>query len=151
MIDNDDTSPDSQDVDFAGKINLLRGIEPTVASRVKNRTVIAAALACRNSGAAPAAWWRRSVSIPVPVAMAACVVFLASVLLWLPRLKDAAVGAESVAGSTVAEHQGASNTTETSLNSGEDDDTPLEYRASATYVCGVGRISYESAYYFQED
>ena len=86
-------------------------------------------------------WWRRSISVPLP--LAACVL-LAFVLLGAVALRSG--NAHNL------EVRPAEQTRTASLDSadGADARPALTYRASATYLCGIGQIQSTYGYFFTE-
>ncbi len=137
--------------EVAELLGSLRSLEPSLESRLENRRVIASELARLSQASSPAstAWWKRSVSIPVPVAIAASVVALCGAT-WL--------GLDSFKGL-------ATSTEMTSQPSSQNLDVPKivapareskpvarpSFEMTETYLCGVGRISTDTLYTLEED
>jgi hypothetical protein len=151
MNTNRDSSLDDSEDDLREVMALLQRVEPTLETRVKNRQAIAAALAGieRSVPAQSVPWWRQSISLPVPAALGFCTLLLASALAWLPR--PTAVPADSAAIPTsAARSHAAADTTTPSGRSIREVEQTIDTVASETYLCGIGRISHEMVYRFQE-
>jgi len=130
----------------------LKRLEPPLESRIANRMAIAAELSslnlAKNQDALP--WWRRSISVPVPVA--ASLIVLAALALpssfrgWQVRSSvEVDAPRQSVDGEPksplenplLAERSHAA-------------DRVLTYYESETYLCGVGRVNSETRYLIKE-
>lgn len=151
MNKNDDSSLNENEDDLRETIALIQRMEPTLAARIKNRKVIATELARIEQHTLSNPWWKRSVSVPVPVALGMCTAFLVVALAWLPSLGDASVESDSITGSTSIEHRDPSGIIRTPSEMSEFNVGQMDFRASETYLCGIGRIQYESVYQFQEN
>jgi hypothetical protein len=111
----------------------LKHLEPPLEARIANRQAVSAALA-----SLPAVnpkrhwpWWRRSISVPVPIA-AALVLIMAAALFSNLRSPPAkhSIGAHAAAG--------------TFPKSAPDIRPAAKFYETETYLCGVGRLSSES-------
>ncbi len=120
----------------------LRSIEPTAAARAHNREAITAALEelKQPEFVRPAPWWRRSISIPVPVA--ACLLLIMSLLV-VSSFQGKGEPLKSVPAAESAQPSEAP-----SDEPGES--RQLVYRQTATYVCGIGELKSTRGYFFKE-
>jgi hypothetical protein len=133
-------------------LSPLRSIEPPLVARVENRIAVAEALCSLMSANRKrrSAWWRRSISVPVPIA--ACFLVVCSLPLALRFHGESQPSPAHMAErERRPEHAvGASRETVT-VAPGEPDARPvLVYRESATYVCGIGQLKSTRGYFFKE-
>jgi hypothetical protein len=143
-------SPDD-DVEPEKLFETLKNLEPPLEARAAFRIAVASELArsYQASCSQLKPWWRRSVSIPVPVAMALGILVVAG-LWWSPSrfqrndlVKTNAAPEHSVSSHSSVEPQLASNC--------QDVANPTFRRyVSNTYLCGLGPISTETHFDFEE-
>lgn len=133
---------------FAG----LRSIEPPLAARIENRIAVAKALSLSMSANRQRRlpWWRRSISVPVPIA--ACFLLICALAV-ASRFR----GDDERSPLPMAEHeQRPQSVHETygetaTVAPGEPDARPvLVYRETATYLCGIGQLKSTRGYFFKE-
>jgi len=150
-MNNDDPVSDSEhDDDLSQVKKLLLRIEPSTASRVKNRQVIATELAAFKKSLSLSPWWRRSVPVPVPVAMGTCAALLALMLFSLAGLEVAPGEVGSTNGQLTIEDHPLTNSVPEPIDELSFGTAQVDYEASETYLCGIGRIEYESLYQLKE-
>lgn len=142
------------DTTLESLLSPLKRIEPSQPARQQFRVAVAAEL--DRSGVlqnlAASAWWKRTITVPVPVALGAAVVLLVSVGWSLSHRStgdDPAMAAQPVvqpdappisspAGSDLADVRIAPIAPR------------LEYYVTETYLCGVGRVKSKSGYIVPE-
>ena len=150
MSNNDDLSTNDLDDELAEAIQLLRRVEPRAASRARNRTVIALELERMKKSVATRAWWNRSVVVPVPVVLGICAAFLI-MITWLPSWGVDSRKGNSIAAPSVDEGRDSIENEQIIFARQEDQTQRMEHEASETYLCGIGRVEYESIYHLRED
>jgi hypothetical protein len=140
MNDPHDFSIEPEDPALERALSGLRSIEPPLAARIQNRTAIAEALSSLTSAnrRRRLPWWRRSISVPFPVA--ACLVLIAALALALRFRSD---GEQSHAASAPSDKDAI-------VTSQPDARPVLVYRETATYLCGIGQLKSTHGYYFKE-
>jgi hypothetical protein len=150
MNNDGDSNLDEDELEIQPTMELLKRLEPTLASRIKNRRIVATGLATHErrflSSSVP--WWRRSISIPLPVALAV-VLLLASAFLWLPMLRDRP-GGFAVSSNSAEPFSGTAAVATPAKSSRANAERTLGYSATETYLCGIGRIKDESIYEVKE-
>lgn len=129
----------SDDAFLTACLATLKQLEPSLASRLQNRLAIANQLHQRQSaiGRKPSVWWRRSISIPIPIA-AAAVLLLVRATIW--NLIRPANSAPQTA-ATQAPTKDASSPSELPA---------IAYFETGTYLCGIGRLKSDYGYFIQE-
>ena len=151
MNDNPDLSPDDGDENLDEALAALRQVEPSLESRLRYRRVIATELARaeRRESPAPRHWWNRSISVPVPVGLAMCIL-LAGILLFRGTRPDATGDLREVR-SRETENTTADMDRADSPAISESVRSPhVTCYASETYLCGVGRMEYKTVYQVTE-
>jgi hypothetical protein len=153
MNDPLDPLPEPGDDSMLGEMfSHLKRLEPPMETRIANRRAVAAEL-----GALVAAsekrhvpWWRRTISIPVPVA--ACLAVLAALALTSSfRGEKEPSPVRMAAPDQPAERAIHAPRAKTEVAKHTPDAQPvLEYRATETYLCGIGRVNWESGYFIKE-
>src|SRR5262245_46051055 len=123
----------NEDPLLAEMLSPLQRLEPPLEARVANGQAVAAALSSRHAVNRTLPWWRRSISIPVPIA--AALVLLLAVALYANFRSQPAKEA-------IAEN----SNTATLPTSSADTRQAVKYYETETYLCGVGRVSSESYY-----
>jgi len=118
---------------LAEMLSPLKRLEPSLEARVANRQAVVAALSSLHAVNRPLPWWRRSISIPVPIA--AALVLLLAVALYANLRSHPAKEAVAVNSNTAAFPKSSADTRQA-----------VEYYETETYLCGVGRVSSESYY-----
>ena len=148
MIENDDPVFGDGDTEITRLLASLRQVEPTLEGRVDCRLLIARELARRQSSAhQPArAWWRRSISVPVPLAMALSVILMAVFWVKQPQ-RDAS---DEVATSAPNHSRDADVRQQEHANAEKPQETKVEVYVSGTYLCGIGQLNTVTRYVTQE-
>lgn len=140
-----DSSPGSKDDRLLAELLApLQGIEPPLESRITNRRAISAALSSL-SAAAPYVnlpWWRRSISIPMPLA-AALVLAVAALVFSQIRARRHQLPDSTNSPAPIAVVPAAKT-------SAVDAPPAVKHFETETYLCGVGRVSSESYFAIQE-
>jgi hypothetical protein len=146
MTQRDDSvaEPDD-DALLRATLECLKQIEPPLQARIASRIAVAAELGpWRSANAFP--WWRRSISVPIPVAasllVAAALLLAVGMHGWARPTADAtpdrpAERDTSAGEATRAVAQGAPR-------------RALKYSETETYLCGVGRLHSESRFSVEE-
>lgn len=151
MNNNDNLSSDQNDSNFEDALAGMKRVEPTLEARIRYRQVIATELARIGERRISVSrhWWKQSFPVPVPVALSVCVLVLASFVTWVSMPSSTP---DLTAGSPPATEKSAlANPIAKSPTMDDSDARPrLVYSASETYLCGIGRLKYESNYQFQE-
>lgn len=153
MNDQYDSLPEpDDDAMFEESLSHLKRIEPPLETRIGNRMAIAGELSSMltTNRRRRLRWWRRSISVPVPVAASLLVVLGASMLqsVFLGRPEPSPV--HMAARDHSLGHADAPRETMAIAASARDAHPVLEYRISETYVCGIGRLKSESGYFLKE-
>ena len=150
MNDDSHLQPDD-DGKLEQILSHLKHLEPPLEARIVLRRVVAAELSRAGSASRQGnrAWWRRSISIPVPVAASILLVTVFAIVftvrggpapgppgLAAPHLSEESVGATGDRVAVAARMPQMRATT--------------KYYAAETYLCGIGRVNSESRYITQE-
>jgi hypothetical protein len=133
-------------------LSSLKRLEPPLEARIANRQAVSAALSSM-----PAAsqqrhlpWWRRTVSIPVPLATAlgllVAVATYSSIRNWQQR-SAVHVAAPALSVDKTATAHGNSTAIVQPMATAQ---SSLKFYGTETYLCGVGRVSSESYYVIKE-
>ncbi len=149
MNDHQDSFPEpGDDTILEELLSHLKRLEPPLETRIANRMAIAAELSSLRTvnQQRHLTWWRRSFSIPVPIA--ACLVVLTAFVL-LSRFHgsqkrtptDVTAPVQSVEAAANDKGEQAAIAKHTS-----DRHAVLEYYETETYLCGIGRLKSESGY-----
>ena len=151
---SDSLSDDGDDRSLEEFLSHVKRVEPPLESRVEIRTAVAVEL-CRlatGNRSRPLAWWRRTVAVPVPLALSlAALLLTTSVLQWnsrrgsVPPSVDAASAARRAGrvGDMPHEHAPVARH---ALNL----PPAVEYYETETYLCGIGRLSSQTMYLIKE-
>jgi len=155
MNDPNNFSPQPvEDSELEGLLSPLKGLEPPLEGRVANRQAIAAALSAEDRWAEPIArqtsrqpWWRRTVAVPVPLAIGLAVLMMLSLFSsiqgWRPRPVKAPVDERDIAANSMNDKKATPKTIVSSS-------ATVRFSESETYLCGIGRISGETTYVFKD-
>jgi hypothetical protein len=148
--DYDPPSEPAEDPLVDEAIAYLKRLEPPLETRIKNRVVVADELKTLLRASQPRAWWRRSISVPVPIAagLAAIVALALSLNFRASRERLPIVAAHP--------DQRANDPSD-----GEPEKTKIvprahglqpvrEYYAHETYLCGLGQLRFESSNFSKE-
>jgi len=128
---------------IAEMLSGLHELEPSLESRLENRRVIASEIArLGESRSGPLPWWSRSLSVPIPIAIAASLMLLMYGTSQLIHQSDSASVAESVE-PVQPSHLDSTNDREPEEQS--------SFEVTETYLCGVGRLSTHTIYTFKEN
>jgi hypothetical protein len=153
MNDPHDPLPEPGDDPMLEEIlSLLKRLEPPLETRLANRRAVAAELgallAVNQKRHVP--WWRRSISIPVPAA--ACLAVLAALALTSSfRGGQGQSPVRMAAPDQPAERATDAPREKAAIAKHAPDAQPvLEYYATETYLCGIGRVNWESGYSIKE-
>lgn len=152
MTDNHDSLPEPGDDPMLDEaFSHLKRLEPPLEARIANRVAVATALGALSTAKLQRQlpWWRRSISVPIPIAasLAALVAFVLATSLrdWQERPMHANAPKqvlESEAG-VRGKHPAIAKRTANAR-------TELKYYETETYLCGIGRVSSESRYSIEE-
>jgi len=155
---NESHRPDPEDSDERMLEELLshvKRVEPSLETRVGNRTAVAAEL-CRRANAnrnRPVPWWRRTVAVPWPIALCAAALLLAVSALELrsphaadPSTGDAVSSAQPAARGTVSRNEHP----EVAMHVPEIFPEFESYQTE-TYLCGIGPLSSVSKSFLREE
>jgi hypothetical protein len=133
-------------------LSHLKRLEPPLAARIANRQAVSAALSSFNavSQQRHLVWWRRSVSIPMP--LAAALVMLMAIALYSSFRNWQERSALLIATTAQPRDDAATahgNTTALTQPVAKAYPTWQHYETE-TYLCGVGRVNSESYYAIKE-
>jgi hypothetical protein len=153
MNDHHDSLPEPGDDPMLEEVlSRLKRLEPPLETRIANRMAVAAELSASSNvnRQRHLPWWRRSISVPVPIA--ASLVVLAAFALqssfrgWQERPpmhvsgpNQPVEGAADVRGEKTAIAKRTPN-----------GHAVLEYYETETYLCGIGRLKSESGYLIKD-
>ena len=154
MNDQFDALPEpDDDAMLEESLSHLKHIEPPLETRIGNRMAIAGELSSllTTNRRRRLHWWRRSISVPLPIAASLLVMLgaltLQSVFLGGRERSPLPMAArDHSAGHAADVHR---ETTAVAM-SASDPHPVLEYRVSETYVCGICRLKSESGYFIKE-
>lgn len=137
------------EVDVESLLSPLRQIEPLPAARAEFRAAVAAELE-RGTVHRHSPWWRRTIAVPVPVALTAVLLVVVSMALTL--LAQRRVGPSGQLPQATSPAPAESVAPNTIAAKGSPFESPeIEYYSSETYLCGIGRISSVSGYSIREE
>ena len=127
----------------------LKRLEPPLESRIANRMAIAAELSSLRMGNRPRylPWWRRSISIPAPIA--ACLLVLGAYLLQA-RFHGGQQRLPVDFAAPMLPVERAADVQAVTAKHPSDAHAKLEYFATETYLCGIGRLKSESGYFIKD-
>lgn len=140
MTENHTSPPEPGDDPILDEaLSHLKRLQPPLESRIANRMAVATALDELNAvkQQRPLPWWRRSIAVPVPVAASVAVL---SAIAFASSFRGGPAQlhvSERVSQSPIAQRAPRSR-------------AELKFYETETYLCGVGRVSSESHYSFQE-
>jgi hypothetical protein len=139
MNDEKQMPEPSDDTFLTACLATLKQLKPSLESRLKNRLAVANELHLRQCaiGRKPSVWWRRSISIPIPIAAAAAFLLVGAVVWSLFRPGNSLP--QSVATQLPTNAVG-SRTLEPAI----------AYFETGTYLCGIGRLKSDYGYFIQE-
>lgn len=127
--ENDDESAANDELERF--LEPLKQAGPSAIGKARIREAVASALAeSATDRARRLPWWRRSISVPIPIAAA----------LVLLALVAAFAGRSGSASSAKVEPQVAAET-----------EPRVNYRASEIFLCGIGKVSSERIFEVRED
>ena len=141
---------DHEDGTVEALLAQLKRMEPSLNVRVANRTAVAAELARRQNEFqhGPLPWWRRSVSIPVPIAGSLAALVLVGVAFGWST--SGASGSKSLHSqdNDIQRLESVNLQQATRPIATRETTAPprLEYYETRLYLCGVGSISLNSGY-----
>jgi hypothetical protein len=144
------TEPDD-DSALERALSSLKSIEPPLATRIQNRTAVAAALVSFMSAnrRRHLPWWRRTISVPLPVAACFLLICALAVASRFRGDDDKSPLQMAVHDQRPLTAQGAGKAP--TIADGRSDAHPvLVYRESATYLCGIGQLHSTRGYFFKE-
>ncbi len=145
-------SDDITDADsLQQQLKLLRQLAPSDESKQRLRKLIAdevRVVAQSKSTGVAEPWWRRRISIPVPLMIAACLVWLLPFVWWYTR---AAHDTSLTDGSQISSHSPIV-TEEPPILTSENNSLSVATVGSfrATYLCGVGQVKNTTVYSFED-
>lgn len=134
------------------QLRMLRLLEPSRDSKSLLRKRIAEELNLDSSSlqdTSDTPWWCRRISVPLPLALAACVIWLMP-FVWLFAWQVTEDRSGRVAVNSTADSSSISNPLPSSeiRRHVRRDANPRSY--NATYLCGVGQIQDTTIYSFEE-
>lgn len=138
MNDDNRMQEPLDDAFFQTSLASLRQLEPSQESRLQNRIALANELQRRGAvrtNRLP--WWRRSISVPIPIAAAAVVLLLAATIWTRGRSANSTP-------QNIALHPPA-NATSSPIAP-----PSFAYFETETYLCGIGRLKSDHGYVIQE-
>jgi hypothetical protein len=129
----------SDDAFLTACLATLKQLEPSLDSRLQNRLAIANQLHQRQSAIErkPSVWWRRSISIPIPVAAAVALLLVGATIWNVIRPANSTP-------QTAATHARANDANSPSVL------PAIAYFETGTYLCGIGRLTSDYGYFIQE-
>ena len=152
----DDDSPlePAEDPLFDEAIARLKRLEPPLQTRINNRVIVADALKSLSRAGQSRAWWRRSISIPLPLAAALAVIFAVALSQNLRAGRErAAVEVMQPVGQSdrrTNDLTGIAPETPKDVARSHDLRPDRQSYAKETYLCGLGRLRFESANFSKE-
>ena len=129
-------------------LSRLKRLEPPLETRIANRMAVAAELGSLSTVNRQRVlpWWRRSISVPVPVAASLAVLaafaLASSFRPWQER-PPVYVAAPVQPAEGAADARGEKPTI---AQRAPDAQAELKYYETETYLCGIGRLKSESGY-----
>jgi hypothetical protein len=152
MTDHHNSPPEPGDDPVLDEaFSHLKRLEPPLETRIANRVAVATALGALDTlrRQRPLPWWRRSISVPIPIAasLAALVAFVlvSGIRDWQERPMHADAP-KQVAKSDAGLRDKQSSISKHTQNARAE----LKYYETETYLCGIGRVSSESHYFIEE-
>ncbi len=141
--------PDETD-EMVELLSSLSRLEPSLPGRIENRRVVAAELArLSRQHQCSEPWWRRSISIPWPLAIAASLLLMYGATLIKGRSSPSNDHALQIANDPELLRPPASDSAKETEREQSQTERP-SFEIQQTYVCGVGRISTHSFYHIEE-
>jgi hypothetical protein len=149
MNDSHDGLPEENDERMLEELlSPVKRVEPSLETRIGIRAAVAAELsrltASHRNRSIP--WWRRTIAVPWPIAVGvAALLLVVSALQFrappasVPSTVDAPPPAQPAERETGMPHDHTGVAMHTPESSPE-----LEYYATETYLCGIGRLSSKS-------
>jgi hypothetical protein len=155
MIESHDRRPEDDDEQMLEEVLAhVKNVEPSLEARTSIRAAVAAEL-CRVTTShrnRPLPWWRRTIPVPWPIAVSVAGLLLVvsashyrTAPASVPSTVDVASRARSAERATDTRHDHTGVAMHTPDKSSE-----LEYYATETYLCGIGRLSSESKSFIRE-
>ena len=149
--DYDPPSEPAEDPLVDEAIAYLKRLEPPLETRINNRVVVADELKSLLRASQPRAWWRRSISIPVPIAAGlAAIVALALSLNFRAGRERLPVVASQPDQRANDPRDVAARETQTRCRALTAFNRSEQYYANETYLCGLGRLRFESGNFSKE-
>ena len=152
MNDRDESKSDPLDEPILEELFAsLRRLEPPLEARIANRLAVAAELSVvRNANRQRALpWWRRSISVPLPLAASLLVLAALVVPMRLAQWNERSSTQPEAPNSSANQAAGTHETTSAGKRM-PGDHPKLSYYQTETYVCGIGPVNSESRYFIQE-
>ena len=151
---------DPRDSKMDELFSRLRQIEPPIETKFANREAVAAELEklAAVDPAKPIAFWKRSVSIPIPVVAASALLMLTFAAFSLRTdgqpakivdRDDQTVNDDVANPSNDGEKNGDTESLRQPQRP-ESSSAQLAYHESSVYLCGIGPLRTESRYVFEE-
>jgi hypothetical protein len=133
---------------FDEAIAFLKRLEPSLESRIRNRVVVAEELKPLVALGRPADWWRRSISIPLPLAAAMVAVTAIAISLGVRGGSPSArVEKQPPSAPVRSAPRGVSDAESVAR---DDEARAMRYYANETYLCGLGPLRFESGNFRKE-
>ena len=152
MSQADDFEEREDDADLESLLSPLKRIEPPAAARDEFRAAVAAELDRSAVVRKRGPWWRRTIAVPVPVALSAALLMSASVA-WSVSRSPADGGTEidsSTRPTPVAPAPSLAVPRALAELRPVRPSSNVEYVSTEVYVCGVGPVKSTSSYIVRE-
>ena len=121
--------------DLVEQLSVLGDLEPSTQARLNYRRAVASGLSPAATATRP--WWKRSISIPVPIAIAASIFALGGIGMQFRNTKPDVATSTSIESLDPAPPMGAP----AGLAIGEEHFFQAIYRDSISLGCGTGQNS----------
>ena len=148
--DHDPPSEPAEDPAVDEAIAYLKRLEPPLETRINNRVVVADELKSLLGAGQPCAWWRRSISIPVPIAAGLAAVVALALSLNFRGGPERSPVAVTQSDQRAQDPSGHAPETPQIVVPAHSPQRVRQYRATETYLCGVGRLRFESGIFSKE-
>ena len=153
MNETDNSRPEpGEDRRLVEILSPLKSLEPPLAAQIANRQAVSAALsallAANQQRQLP--WWRRSISVPVPLAVALAVLLAATLLSSFRNWREPAEPPVVVQGQPATGPAVARKSAAATFQPVAHVRPTWSHYETETYLCGVGRVNSETYYVLKE-
>jgi len=131
-------------------IAYLKRLEPPLETRINNRVVVADELKSLLRASQPRAWWRRSISIPVPIAAALAAIVALALSLDFRASREQLPIVATQPDQRANDPSGHAPETPKIVAPAHSPQRVRQYHATETYLCGLGRLRFESGTFSKE-